>query len=83
MSAVERAKDLVINRIIANEDESDGVGLDDLYDAIDAEYRENEIFPKTDYLEDWLKLIDFDPEDVMDVRPVREGDRHSPMESIV
>ena len=44
---------------------------------------ENEIFPKTDYLEDWLKLIDFDPEDVMEVRPVRLDERKAPMESIV
>jgi len=83
MSAVERAKDFVINRIIESKKENDGVGPEDLYLALDAEYAENEIFPKTDYLEDWLKLIDYDPEDVMDIRPVREGDRRAPMESIV
>jgi len=80
---VERAKDFVINRIIESKKENDGVGPEDLYLALDAEYAENEIFPKTDYLEDWLKLIDYDPEDVMDIRPVREGDRRAPMESIV
>ena len=83
MSAVERAKDFAINRIIETGDDKDGVGLDDIFDAVEAEFMENEIFPKTDYLEDWLKLIDFDPEDVMEVRPVRLDERKAPMESIV
>ena len=36
-----------------------------------AEYRENEIFPPTDSAEDWLKLLDYDPENVVGVTPVR------------
>jgi proteasome-associated ATPase len=83
MSAVERAKDFAIQRCIDHKSEHEGVGLEDLYEAIRAEYRENEIFPKTDYLEDWLKLIDYEPEDVMEVRPIREGDRRLPQESVV
>jgi len=83
MSAVERAKDFAIQRSIELGSEEEGVSLEDLYEAIRAEYRENEIFPKTDYLEDWLKLIDYEPEDVMEVRPIREGDRRLPAESVV
>ena len=36
-----------------------------------AEYRENEIFPKNDAAEDWLNLLDFEPEAVVGVSPVR------------
>ena len=39
-------------------------------EAIDAEYAENEIFPKSDVMEDWLKLIDVEPESVASVKPV-------------
>lgn len=84
MSAVERAKDYAIQRCIERGTEEEGIGLDDLLEAVHAEYLENEIFPKTDYLEDWLKLIDYDPEDVMEIRPIREGDRRLPLtESVV
>ena len=38
MSAVERAKDFTINRIIETGIEEDGVGIDDIYDAIEAEF---------------------------------------------
>ena len=34
-----------------------------------AEYAENDIFPPTDITEDWLKLIDYDPEYVVKISP--------------
>lgn len=83
MSAVERAKDFAIQRCIGRKNANEGIRLEDLQEALRAEYHENEIFPKTDYLEDWLKLIDFEAEDVMEVRPIREGDRRFPIESVV
>ena len=83
MSAVERAKDFAIQRCIGRKNAQEGIGLQDLQEAIRAEYHENEIFPKTEYLEDWLKLIDYEQEDVMEVRPRREGDRRFPTESVV
>lgn len=84
MSAVERAKEYAIQRCIDRGTDEEGIGPDDLFEAIRQEYKENEIFPKTDYLEDWLKLIDYDPEDVVEVRPIREGDRRYPAaESVV
>jgi proteasome-associated ATPase len=43
----------------------------DLQLAFDAEYRENDIFPTTDITEDWLKLIDYDPENVVKIAPVK------------
>ena len=69
-SVVDRAKDLAIRRAIAEPDAPHGVSLADLKAAVDAEYRENEIFPKSDTQEDWLKLLDYEPENVAAVRPV-------------
>jgi proteasome-associated ATPase len=71
MSVVERAKDYAIQRSIERESLSEGIGEDDLRRAIECEFRENEIFPKSEALEDWLKLIDYDPENVAAIRPVR------------
>jgi proteasome-associated ATPase len=74
-SVVERAKDMAIRRAIEAQDFSHGVSLDDLQRAIRLEYRENEIFPKSDVQEDWLKLIDYEPENVASLRPIRP-DKH-------
>ncbi len=69
-SIVERAKAIAIKRSIAlGTDE--GISETDLRTAFDAEYLENDIFPTTDITEDWLKLIDYDPENVVKVAPVR------------
>lgn len=70
-SVVDRAKDTAIRRAIAEPGVEHGISLDDLRDAIDCEYRENEIFPKSDVMEDWLKLIDLEPESVAAVKPIR------------
>jgi proteasome-associated ATPase len=70
-SVVDRAKDSAIRRSIAEPDAPHGLSREDLFESIDAEYRENEIFPKSDVLEDWLKLIDLEPESVATVRPIR------------
>lgn len=72
-SVVDRAKELAIRRAIDAPEASHGIGLQDLRTAIDDEYRENEIFPKSDVMEDWLKLIDLEPESVATVKPVRES----------
>jgi len=70
-SVVERAKDFAIKRAIADNDFDQGVSLDDLQRAIRVEYKENEIFPKTDTQEDWLKLLDYEPENVVTLKPIR------------
>jgi len=71
-SVVERAKDFAIKRAIAEKDFDQGVTLDDLQRAIRVEYKENEIFPKTDTQEDWLKLLDYEPENVVTLRPIKQ-----------
>lgn len=72
-SIVDRAKDFAIRRAIQSSNPSEGLTEADLRDAVDAEYRENEIFPKSDVIEDWLKLLDLDPDAVVSVRPIRSG----------
>jgi proteasome-associated ATPase len=80
-SVVDRAKDSAIRRAIAEPDHPHGIRLEDLREAVRQEYRENEIFPKSDSLEDWLKLLDFEPENVAAIKPIREADRdrHKPV----
>ena len=70
-SLVDRAKDTAIKRAIENPTTEQGLSKEDMQAAIDAEFSENEIFPKNDVVEDWLKLIDFDIENVVNVRPVK------------
>ncbi|MDH7570122.1 MAG: peptidase, partial [Armatimonadota bacterium] len=71
MSVVERAKDYAIRRAIELKNPEEGIGLPDLQRAIRVEYKENEIFPKSDAQEDWLKLLDHEPENVASIRPIR------------
>ena len=49
----------------------EGITEQDLQMSFHAEYAENDIFPPTDITEDWLKLIDYDPEFVVKIAPVR------------
>src|SRR6266480_3945336 len=71
-SIVERAKAAAIKRSIASGME-EGITENDLRVAFDAEYNENDIFPPSDVTEEWLKLIDYDPENVVKIAPVRPG----------
>jgi proteasome-associated ATPase len=69
-SIVDRAKDHAIKRAIADPKLENGVTLADLTEAADQEYKENEIFPKSDTMEDWLQLLDYAPENVASVKPI-------------
>jgi proteasome-associated ATPase len=69
-SVVERAKELAIKRAITTMLE-EGISESDLLLSLNTEYAENDIFPPTDIVEDWLKLIDYDSENVVKVSPVR------------
>jgi proteasome-associated ATPase len=76
-SIVERAKGLAIKRAIADPGRGDttqspaGISESDLHLSFIAEFTENDIFPPTDMTEDWFKLIDYDPENVVKLSPVR------------
>ena len=74
-SLVERAKDFAIKRAIASGNQSEGLTQEDLYKALALEFKENEIFPKSDAVEDWLMLLDQAPENVADVKPIRRETR--------
>lgn len=67
---VERAKSLAIKRSIETKKETT-LSREDLLSALAKEYAENDLFPPTDITEDWLKLTDFDPENVIKLGPVR------------
>jgi proteasome-associated ATPase len=54
----------------------EGITEQDLEMSFHAEYAENDIFPPTDVVEDWLKLIDYDPEYVVKIAPVRPNAAH-------
>jgi len=70
---VERAKSYAIKRSIDLKTESP-ITRQDLLDALEAEYRENDLFPPNDITEDWLKLTDFDPSNVVRLGPYRKNE---------
>ena len=66
----QRGKKSAIKRAVAEKAlEEAGVSEADLLEAVRAEYGENEVFPPSDSVEDWLKLLDYDPENVVRVQP--------------
>ena len=70
-SIVQRAKEKALKRAIQNPEKEIGISRADLLDALAAEYRESEIFPPTEATEDWLKLLDYDPANVVKVTPIK------------
>ena len=69
-AVVERAKSLAIKRAIQTNEETK-LTREDLLAALQSEYAENDLFPSTDITEDWLKLTDFDPDNVIKLGPIR------------
>jgi proteasome-associated ATPase len=69
-AVVERAKSLAIKRSIESGLETQ-ITREDLLTALHREYFENDLFPATDITEDWLKLTDFDPDNVIKLGPIR------------
>jgi proteasome-associated ATPase len=67
---VERAKGLAIKRAIATGAPGQ-LTRDDLLAGLRLEHAENDLFPSTDLTEDWLKLTDFDPDNVVRLGPIR------------
>jgi proteasome-associated ATPase len=67
---VERAKGRAIKRSIETKEETQ-ITREDMLWALQREYTENDLFPPTDITEDWLKLTDFDPDNVIRLGPIR------------
>src|SRR5438477_1064330 len=90
-SVVERAKAMAIKRAIANSGKGDsselpeGITEQDLQASFNAEYVENDIFPPSDITEDWLKLVDYDSDNVVKIAPFRplNADRPSPIGGVI
>jgi proteasome-associated ATPase len=72
-SIVDRAKEIAIRRTLDDLTGDHGLRVQDFLEAVDAEFQENEIFPKSDQMEDWLKLLDVEPESVAKVRPIDDA----------
>jgi proteasome-associated ATPase len=75
-AVVERAKSLAIRRAIDTKQDTQ-LTREDLLQALQKEYAENDLFPPTDVTEDWLKLTDFDPENVIKLGPIRPRKKDS------
>ena len=74
-SVVQRAKERAIDRAIQDAigAASNGITVADLLDSISAEYREGEVLPPDDAAEEWLKLLDHPPEQVVGISSFRRG----------
>ena len=73
-SIVQRAKEQAIDRVIAAGGvEQSGMTLDDLVNSVQAEFREGEMLPPDDAAEEWLKLLDHHPEQVVGISSFRRG----------
>jgi proteasome-associated ATPase len=81
-SVVERAKEHAIKRAI-NSTKEEGINESDLMISLMTEYTQNDIFPPTDIVEDWLKLIDYDSENVVKVQPVRRTERPAAFTTVI
>ena len=79
---VQRAKNLAIKRSIETERET-SIDTGDLLSAMRLEYGENDLFPSSDVTEDWLKLTDFDPENVVKLAPVKPRKAGTPINRVV
>ena len=71
-SIVQRAKESALKRAILHPEKETGISRADLLNALNAEYLESKIFPPTEATEDWLKLLDYDPANVVKVTPVNQ-----------
>jgi proteasome-associated ATPase len=72
-SIVQRAKERAIERVIGAAGDEAGLTEDDLVTSINAEFREGEMLPPDDAAEEWLKLLDHHPEQVVGISSFRKG----------
>jgi len=71
-SIVQRAKEKAIDRTIQTGAPA-GLLAKDLLDAVTEEFREGEMLPPDDAAEEWLKLLDHHPEQVVGISSFRRG----------
>lgn len=71
-SIVQRAKEKAIDRTVQSGQQS-GLQFKDLVDSVSEEFREGEMLPPDDAAEEWLKLLDHHPEQVVGISSFRRG----------
>ena len=71
-SIVQRAKEKAVDRTI-DSGKPAGLVKQDLFDAVTEEFREGEVLPPDDAAEEWLKLLDHHPEQVVGISSFRRG----------
>jgi proteasome-associated ATPase len=71
-SIVQRAKEKAIDRTIRSGEPAGLLGQD-LFEAVTEEFREGEVLPPDDAAEEWLKLLDHHPEQVVGISSFRRG----------
>ncbi len=71
-SIVQRAKEKAIDRTVQSAQPA-GLLAEDLRDAVSEEFREGEMLPPDDAAEEWLKLLDHHPEQVVGISSFRRG----------
>jgi proteasome-associated ATPase len=71
-SIVQRTKEKAIDRTIQSGQPA-GLLAGDLLDSVSEEFREGEMLPPDDAAEEWLKLLDHHPEQVVGVSSFRRG----------
>lgn len=70
---VRRAKEKAIERAVGGGTPDEGIRAIDLLDALNDEYREGEVLPPDDAAEEWLKLLDHHPDQVVGISSFRRG----------
>lgn len=71
-SIVQRAKEKAIDRTVQSGQPS-GLQTKDFLDSVSEEFREGDMLPPDDAAEEWLKLLDHHPEQVVGVSSFRRG----------
>jgi proteasome-associated ATPase len=71
-SIVQRAKEKAIDRTIQSGKPAGLLGQD-LFEGVTEEFREGEVLPPDDAAQEWLKLLDHHPEQVVGISSFRRG----------
>ncbi len=71
-SIVQRAKEKAIDRTVQSGQPA-GLLEEDLRGAVSEEFREGDMLPPDDAAEEWLKLLDHHPEQVVGISSFRRG----------
>jgi proteasome-associated ATPase len=65
---VDRAKEHAIRRSLSQDGIVSGISEEDLVRSVEEEFKESEIFPKSDSVADWIQLLDLEVDQVVEIR---------------